>query len=112
MCIHEHFTTTRPYKGLLSKETKMRALCHSAEETTHIYYIDAPVLPKQSTRRDTIDYHVLLSVYNMENDDSKAWCKQAIPKASTEDDEAKLLSETPTREGVREWSKQTRHDDL
>ena len=50
----------------------MWALCHSAEETTHIYYIDAPLLPKQSTRRDTIYYHVFLSVYNMENDDSKA----------------------------------------
>ena len=40
-------------------------------------------------------YHLLLSVYNMENDDSKAWYKLAIPKASTENDEAKILWDTP-----------------
>ena len=39
-------------------------------------------------------YHLLLSVHNMENDDSKAWYKQAIPKAST-DKEAKILLDTP-----------------
>ena len=32
----------------------MWALCHSAEETTHIYYIDPALLPKQSTRRDRL----------------------------------------------------------
>ena len=31
----------------------------------------------------------------MENDDSKAWYKQAIPKSSTENEEAKILSDTP-----------------
>ena len=40
-------------------------------------------------------YHLLFSLYNMENDDSKAWYKQAIPKASTENDEAKILWDTP-----------------
>ena len=40
-------------------------------------------------------YHLLLSVYNMENDDSKAWYKKAIPKASTEKDAAKILWDTP-----------------
>ena len=33
-------------------------------------------------------YHLLLSVYNMENDDSKAWYKQATQKASTHGKEA------------------------
>ena len=40
-------------------------------------------------------YHLLLSVYNMENDDSKAWYKQAIPKTSAENDEAKILRDMP-----------------
>ena len=31
----------------------------------------------------------------MENDDSKAWYEQAIPKRSTENDEAKILWDTP-----------------
>ena len=31
----------------------------------------------------------------MENDGLKAWYKQAIPKASTENDEAKILWDTP-----------------
>ena len=49
----------------------------------------------QSTRRDTIEllrpiYHLLLSVCNMENGDSKAWCKQATPKASMETTELKF----------------------
>ena len=31
----------------------------------------------------------------MENDDSKAWYKQALPKRSTENEEAKILWDTP-----------------
>ena len=31
----------------------------------------------------------------MENNDSKAWYKQAMPKSSTENDEAKILWATP-----------------
>ena len=31
----------------------------------------------------------------MENDDSKAWYKQAIPKVRTDNDEAKILWDTP-----------------
>ena len=48
----------------------------------------------------------------MEKEDSKVWYKQAIRKASTEADEAKIFWDTPMRDGVEEWSKQTRHEDL
>ena len=38
-------------------------------------------------------YHFLLSLYPMENDDSKAY-NQAIPKRSIENDQAKILWDT------------------
>ena len=41
-------------------------------------------------------YSPLLSVYNMENDDSKAQYEHAVPKASTENGEAEILWDTPT----------------
>ena len=41
------------------------------------------------------DLQSLIIITLHENDDSKAWYKQAISKASTEQDEAKILWDTP-----------------
>ena len=105
-CTHQYSTTARPYKGLQGKETKRTTLrvsvpvCRSAEETVPHLLCGCSAIAKTiyKARHDRMlrpIYHLLLSIYNMENDDSKAWYKQAIPKGSTENDEAKILWDTP-----------------
>ena len=99
--ILQQLIPTKVYRVKKQKEQSLDlacTLCHSAEETVSHLLCGCSAIAKQSTRHDRMlrsIYHVLLSVYNMENDDSKAWYKQAIPKASTENDKAKILWDTP-----------------
>ena len=60
-------------------------LCHSAEETVpHLSCgcsaFAQTIYKVRHNRMLRPIYHLLLSVYNMENDDSKAWYKQATRK--------------------------------
>ena len=74
----------------------MCALCHSAEETVpHLLSgcsaVAQTIYKARPDRMLSPIYHLLVSVYNMENDESKVWYKQVIPKASTENNKAKIL---------------------
>ena len=74
----------------------MCTLCHSAEETVPYLLcgcsaIAQTVYMARHDRMLRLIYHPLLSVYNMENDNSKAWYLQAIPNTSTKNDEATRL---------------------
>ena len=82
----------------------MCTLCHSAEETVPrllcgFSAIAQTIYKARQIKIETLKliYHLLLSVYHIENDDSKGWYKQAIPKVSTENEEAKILWDTPMR---------------
>ena len=101
--IIQQLVPTKVYRVKQQKEQGldlMCTLCHSAEETVPFLLCGCSAIA-QTICKVTHDrmlrpiYHLLSSVYNMENDDPKAWYKQAIPKASSENDEAKILWDTP-----------------
>ena len=101
--ILQQLVPTKVYRVKKQKEQGLDlvcTLCHSEEETLPHLLCGCSAIAQTiyKARHDRIlrpIYHLLLSVYDMENDDSKAWYKQAIPKASKENDEAKILWDTP-----------------
>ena len=76
-------------------------LCQSAEETIPHLLCGCSAMAQSiyKSRHDRMlrpVYHFLLSLYNISpNDETKAWYKQAIPKTSIENNQAKILWDTP-----------------
>ena len=101
--ILKQLVPTKIYREKKQKEQGLDLMCtqcHSAEETVPNLLCGCSAIARTiyKARHDRMlrpIYHLLLSVSNMENDDPKAWYKQAIPKASSENDKAKILWETP-----------------
>ena len=102
--ILQQLVHTKVYRVKKQKEQDldlMCTLCHSAEKTVPHLLCGCSAIAQtlNKARHERMlrpIYSPLLSVYNMENDDSKAWYEQAVPKASTENGEAEILWDTPT----------------
>lgn len=89
----------KEYRVKKQQERGLDLTCHNTEETIPHLLCGCSAMAQTiyKSRHDKMlrpIYHFLLSLYNMENDDSKAWCKQAIPKRSIENDQATILWDT------------------